>query len=52
MEINELITKLKRIDNPDWKQFHSIFIEWKLKEIQFTPKTAQALAFFNNVPIL
>lgn len=48
MDINNLITKLKRNDNPDWKQFHNIFIEEKLKEIQYTPKTAQTLAFFNN----
>ena len=52
MDINNLIAKLKRNDNPDWKQFHNIFIEEKLKEIQYTPKTAQALAFFNKVMLL
>ena len=52
MEINELIVKLKRNDNPDWKQFHNIFIEEKLKEIQYTPKTEQALYLFNKVTSL
>lgn len=48
MNINKLINRLKRLQTPDWEQFKTIFYEEKLKEIQYTPKTAQALAFFNN----
>lgn len=48
MNVNKLINRLKRLQTPDWEQFKTIFYEEKLKEIQYTPKTAQALAFFNN----
>ena len=48
MDVNKLIAKFKKNENPDWKQFYGTFIDEKLKEIQYTPKTAQTLAFFNN----